>query len=342
MHHFRAFGGVLASELHFPELRPAAPSPPDWTLRVGAAEPFAVEAGGTRLLGAQRYPGDVDVRLLASGHRLRVETSDIGDFDVTLPRDVVWRPRAGASEEWARFDVLGRVLPVMLHLSGRLVLHGSSVALPGGGAVAFLAPKGRGKSTLALALAQRGGRLLSDDVTVLEPAGAGWVARPGVHAVRLWDDAVRGLGAGAYGELGSVGRKLVVQEVPDAIRAEAPAPLAAVYLLTGQAPEGGVVAARATLRVREAALTIVRQATAGALLGGGEGARLLERASDVARHVPVHTLHVVRDFSRLDELVARLLAWQAEATTGRDTRAPSHGTVGGVAALAPAAGGRRA
>ena len=38
MHHFRAFGGVLASELHFPELRPAAPSPPDWTLRVGAAE----------------------------------------------------------------------------------------------------------------------------------------------------------------------------------------------------------------------------------------------------------------------------------------------------------------
>jgi hypothetical protein len=52
-------------------------------------------------------------------------------------------------------------------------------------------------------------------------------------------------------------------------------------------------------------------------------------------------LDVVRDFSRLDELVARLLAWQAEAT-GRDTRATSHGTVGGVAALAPAAGRRRA
>lgn len=309
MHHFRVFGGVLRSTLRFPELRTVAPAPADWTLAVGAPEPWPADAA---VLGAQRYPGDVEVRLLSAGRRLRIETSDIGHFDVDLPGEVVWRPAEGASEDWARFDLLGRVLPIVLHMAGHLVLHGSSAVGPDGGAVALLAPKGRGKSTLALAMAQRGGRLLSDDVTVLEGPGDGWLARPGVHSVRLWDDAVRGLGADAYGELGAVGRKRVVQEVPDALRAGAPAPLAAVYLLTGREPERGAVAARARLGHREAALALVRQATAGSLLGGEEGARLLARASDVARRVPVHALDAAYDFARLDELVARLAEWSLE------------------------------
>ncbi|HEY0971270.1 MAG TPA: hypothetical protein VGE02_09910 [Gemmatimonadales bacterium] len=324
MHHFRAFGGVLGSEIHFPELRAVAPSPPDWTLRVGVPEPFVADA---TVLGAQRYPGDVHVRLLQAGRRLRMETSDIGDFDLAASGDIVWRPREGASEEWARFDLLGRILPVALHMAGHLVLHGSSVALPGGGAVAFLAPKGRGKSTLALAIAQRGGRLLSDDVTVLEREGGEWRARPGVHAVRLWEDSVRGLGADSYGEPGSVGRKLVVTDLPDALRADGPAPLRAIHLLSGRAPAGGEPATRDRLGVREAALGLVRQATAGSLLGGMEGARLLARASEVARAVPVYALDVAHDFSRLDDLVARLLDWSREddamATTERP--APSDG-----------------
>jgi hypothetical protein len=318
------FGGRLRSALVFPELRPAVPGVsgdrPDWTLAVGPAdEAFAP----LERLGAHRYPGDVEVALLRGARRWRVATSDLGDFDLDDGGAITWRPRPGAREDLARFDLLGRVLPLALHRDGALVLHGSSVTL-GDGAVAFLAPKGHGKSTLALLLAQRGARLLSDDATVLRPDADGVLAHPGVHAVRLWDDAADRLAVHAYGEPGLVGRKLVVTGVPEALRAEEPAPLRAVYLLRppdeplAPAPGAGDAATRTRLGATEGAVALVRHTTAGGLLGGSEAPRVLERAAAVARRVPVYALAVARDLARLGEAAAVIERWHlprvAEAT----------------------------
>ena len=131
--------------------------------------------------------------------------------------------------------------------------------------------------------------------------------------MRLWDDSARELAVARYGPTGSVGRKLVVHGVPEALRAHAPAPLDAIYLLTGAAPDGEPPAARRQQSPRAAALALVRQATAGGLLGGAEGARLLQRASAVARLVPVYVLDVVRDFQRLDDVAAMLNDWSTAA-----------------------------
>lgn len=307
------FGGRLRSALAFPELRPAAgDAVPDWTLEVGPADAATLPA--TERVGAQRYPGDVEVVLLRAADRWRVATSDLGDFDLTPDgRRITWRPRPGAREDLARFDLLGRVLPLALHLGGSLALHGSSVALAGDGAVAFLGPKGQGKSTLALALAQRGGRLLSDDVTIVAwPEGHDRpVARPGVHAVRCWDDTADALDVRTYGAPGTVGRKLLVAAVPDRLRAGEAAPLRAVYLLRPSSAEGAPAAVRTPVAATAAALALVRQTTAGGLLGGREGALVLERAARLARAVPVWELAVAHDFGRLGEATATVAGWHA-------------------------------
>ena len=333
MHRYAVFGGRLRSTLAFPELR-AAPDdgrPDDWSLTVAAPHasphdsphdsPHASprDSSTAEPVGSHRYAGEVLVRLLRTGHGLRIETSDIGSFDLAAGGAIAWRPTPGAREDLARFDVLGRVIPIALHQAGALVLHGSSVAWDGAGAVAFLAPKGHGKSTLALALAQRGARLLSDDATVIAPGADGRpVARPGVHAVRLWEDSAERLAVRRYGDPGSLGRKVVVPAVPVELLATADAPLRAVYLLTGRAPDGDAPAQRAPVAARDAAVQLVRQTSAGGLLGGVEAARVLERAAAVVRAVPVYALDHVRDYARLDEVADAVAAWHREGSVAAE------------------------
>ena len=318
---YAVYGGRLRSALVLPELRPALPHPrpPDWTLRVA---PLAGRADGpdsAERIGGQRYADDVDVELLRAGERWRVTTSDVGDFDLGADGEITWWCREGAREDLAGFDLLGRVLPLLLYREGALPLHASSVVV-GSEAVAFVGPKGHGKSTLALCLAQRGARLLSDDVSVLRLDGGAVIAHPGVHAVRLWEDAAERLDVRAYGAPGAIGRKLVVGAVPPALLADEPAPLAAVYVLqppaadrSGETSDASEAAARRPLGATAAALALVRHTTAGGLLGGGEAARVLERAAAVARLVPVYALDLARDFARLDEAAATVAGWHPPA-----------------------------
>ncbi|MHB1223318.1 MAG: phosphoenolpyruvate carboxykinase (ATP) [Gemmatimonadaceae bacterium] len=315
MQDYLVFGGVLRSELQWPELRACPPvSHPDWTLARGRrlALPRAASC-----LGVHRYADDVEVGLWRAGDLWRVTTSDIGDFDLTdAGRRIVWRSDSHEGEELARFDLLGRVLPLALHRGGSLSLHGSAVATPAG-AVLLLGAKGRGKSTLALTLAQRGAPLLTDDVAVVECSGTGCEVRPGVHVMRLWPDAAARLGTGDYGPPGRVGRKLVVHSLPSALRAGSVVPLAAVYLLEPAVPAGNVAAAaeRHLLRQVDAVRQLLGQVTAGNLLGGAAAPDVLARVAGLARRAPVHVLRLRHDFDQLAAVATTLLDWHREPAT---------------------------
>ena len=79
-------------------------------------------------------------------------------------------------------------MAIFLHLSRRLVLHGSGVAC-GSGLVAFVGDKGAGKSTTAAAAVSRGWPLVSDDLLVCAPTQSGWTAEATYAQLKLNPDA---------------------------------------------------------------------------------------------------------------------------------------------------------
>lgn len=87
------------------------------------------------------------------------------------------------------------VFSCVLTQRGLTCLHASVVAVEDR-AIALIGAKGTGKSTLALALARRGGRLVSDDVAAVSlEDGIFWVA-VGRATLRMRPDSAAALGAG--------------------------------------------------------------------------------------------------------------------------------------------------
>ena len=114
---------------------------------------------------------------------------DHADFTITTnPNLIVIRP-ADVPQETLRHLLIDQVLPLALSLQGRLILHASAVHLPGIGAIGFVGESGRGKSTLAAALAARGARVISDDSLAIDFKSGAPVAIPAYPGLRLWPGA---------------------------------------------------------------------------------------------------------------------------------------------------------
>lgn len=304
---YAVFGGCLRSDIAFRELALVQSGRPDWTLRTVQA--VGASCGAERL-GQDQVDGSVYVRLYRRRDGYLLEFDDTGSFEVSAGgSEIRWCPGPHATLEAARTDVIGRVLAVALHASGTLSLHGSAVAL-GCGGVAFLAPKFHGKSTLALALANAGARLITDDTLPVDPGPPASV-RPGVHSLRLWDDSVARLGSVAAEATPPRGEKHLVKNLPDARMLLVPTALHAIYLLSPVASTNGVAVRRTRLSAVPSVLSLVRHAKLGPLLGRSESVHVFESAVAIARTVPVYTLEVFRDFDRLPEVVEELMGWHA-------------------------------
>src|SRR5690606_13218548 len=85
---------------------------------------------------------------------------------------------------------------------GGVTLHASSVMMESK-AIAFSAPHGFGKSTLASALTRMGFPLITDDVPPLREEAAGWTALHSLPRAKLWPDSLKALGEeeDGYGEV---------------------------------------------------------------------------------------------------------------------------------------------
>ena len=307
MHHYSIFGAGLRSDVLFPELRPSEASHPRWTLHTSHAPP--PESPAAILLGSDRVQGDVAVRLFRTEFGFRLVFDDTGTFDVRDGgAEITWHPGASALLEAARVDITGRVLALALHAAGTPCLHGSGVAV-GGRGLGFLAPKHHGKSTLALAFAAAGARILTDDTLPIE-LGTPVLARPGVHSVRMNVDTAAHFGHEHAPAAGSPDRKSRVDRLPPEQLQLEPVPLAAVYLLAPVAADAGAPPVRRLpLPGMAATMALVRHAKLGPLLGREAAAALFDQAVRIASAVPVYTLEVVRDFHRIGEVVATLAGW---------------------------------
>ena len=338
---YSVFGGRFRSDLPFPELPPPdsrserdGDGRPTYTLRRAGPHPT-----GTGALLGEEDAGDAGrLRLFRADAGLRLVHDRTGTYDVHPERGLVeWHPLPGGTDdELVRTAVLGRVLPVLLHGRGLFLLHASGVSV-NGRALGFAAPKGHGKSTVALAMATQGAGLIADDTLVLdldEPVRA-W---PGDRHLKVWDDAAkaRELPLPARRPLASLSadrtasgeekRKYLLTggDIPGLHWEEERLPLAALYFLVptpagnGEGADAGGSGDRdgdgsATRRVRlssvEAAPVLVSCAKLAPLLHDSEASVLLERATRVAEHVPVYAIELPRDHSRLSGVCGDIRRW---------------------------------
>jgi hypothetical protein len=177
-------GLPLASALPLPELRVTGAAPQCViTIDRTATPPADVDwfhewrkPRGPRWLSFGRIDG---------GYLLRFPA--LADFAVnSAATRIVARPTAGLPVGTLRHLLIDQILPLAASRHGQVALHASAVHLDGIGVVGFAGEAGRGKSTLAAALAASGARVVTDDCLTIESRGEALYAIPGYPGLRLW------------------------------------------------------------------------------------------------------------------------------------------------------------
>jgi hypothetical protein len=187
---YRVGGITLVSEIALPELpliqhQDATPHPV--MIRFGEVPSLLPDAV------------EVDPGCFATTTQYLLCVVGIARYLVTEGREIVVDPDANAVPLDVRAYLLGAIFVVLCQQRGLLPLHASAVA-GNSGVVAFLANSGQGKSTLAAHLAQRGFRVIADDICLIDaaPPGAAMVI-PTAPWLKLWRNSLENLGRQAEG-----------------------------------------------------------------------------------------------------------------------------------------------
>lgn len=188
---YRLCGWRVRSDLPQPDLLPwmGAPlAPVDLHIELGAVE---------ERLGDLLYEGPI-LQLGADG-TCRFAIEGVAVYRISPDGcSIRVQPRVPEDFPALRTFLLGSVLAIACQRRGVLPLHACCVRLPtpsGDVAVAFSAPSGVGKSTLASAFIRRGYSILADDMTLLAiDSQQGTLALPTFPRVKLWGDALERFG----------------------------------------------------------------------------------------------------------------------------------------------------
>lgn len=218
VHHYRVFGLAVRSDIELPELfADDERTPPDVTITL------------------ERIDTEIDQDgLQAEEGALVLVVPQIARFRIIDGTRIVVDPKSGVPARNIRLFLLGSAFGALLHQRGLLPLHANAIEIDGM-AVAFMGPSGTGKSTLATWFHDRGFKVISDDVCVVDFGLEGRPqAAPGLPRLRLWTDALELTGRDHLGlarsYLDDEDEKFDVPvEAASAARSEVQ--LAAIYLL---------------------------------------------------------------------------------------------------------------
>lgn len=174
---YRAYGLNIFSEMPIPELVKSEFDNIDVTIKYGNIECSKFVNRGYLSITEETELGYICF------------IRDVGAVQVNSKRNIVVDPYRDAEEKGLRFLVSGIALGLLLDLRGLFTLHGSAVA-SGDRALAFLGPKGAGKSTTSAILHSLGYKVVTDDLIALEIRANGVYVRPGFPSLKLYPDAI--------------------------------------------------------------------------------------------------------------------------------------------------------
>lgn len=299
MYLYKAFGISVKSEVLIPQFNSTENRQIDAFIKFGEVRELLPSAG--KIARVARI----------SSREICFYWSRIGWFLVRNGDEIVVEPETGAAEKLISLALIGVVFATLLQQRGMLVLHASAVAVEGA-AVAFLGQKGKGKSTTAALLHQRGHPVISDDVVAVRFAESGLPSvAPGFPSFKLLPDTISALGDdpaaltqcydGAEKRFRSFSDNFSHEEIP----------LKAVFCLA----ESKKIQSK-LLEPQQAVTTLIAN-TYLARYGeqmflNGEAITNLRQCSNIVNRIPVYHLERPKSFHRLKEF-AELIELQSTA-----------------------------
>lgn len=189
MHYYTAFGFSFAMEWPLEGLVESVPSSStDVTVTIGKTPKELANPQTTRLF------------FQVAPNEFLLQFEGVANYYVTNGNSIVIEPLTDDRKAITTF-LLGTTLTALLHQQGVLPLHASVVQI-GDACVAFSGKSGMGKSTLAAHFAQKGYKVLSDDVCAIRLSQDGIpYVYPAFPQFKLWKDALS--------ELNLVGSELI-------------------------------------------------------------------------------------------------------------------------------------
>jgi hypothetical protein len=184
-------GGItIVSEIALPELP---------LIQRGGATSHPVNIRLGDVAGPLPNAVEIDPDCFATPSHYFLRIPGIARYLVADGREVVVKPDADALAVDVRAYLLGTIFVALCQQRGLLPLHASAV---GGraGVAAFLARSGQGKSSLAAHLAQRGFRVLADDICLIDSTQSDEaIVIPTAPWLKLWRNSLQNLGRQAEG-----------------------------------------------------------------------------------------------------------------------------------------------
>jgi hypothetical protein len=289
---YRVYGVTVGSDVPLADVpRSTARRPIQISIGVGA-RPDAVPGAvfhEWRVKGATRHRPWLSVARLESGYLLRFPT--LSDFTVSADgARITCHPAPRLPSATLSHLLLDQVLPLAISRRGALALHASAVHVPRLGTIAFVGPTGTGKSTLAAALTTHGCAVVTDDCLAVDVAG-GCLAIPAYPGVRLWRDAVRGLGVDDGGTRVAhyTNKRRLLGHA--ASHRSSPSPITAVFVL-GRRRRRGLPTTSRELGARDRLMALASCVYVLDVEDRGQLADMFRALTSLVTRVPVARLHL--------------------------------------------------
>jgi hypothetical protein len=215
-------------------------------------------------------------------------------------RQVAVDPERVASVEALGQLLTGQIAVLVLLRRGVPVLHASAVTFDEG-AIAFMAPSGHGKTTMAASFLTDGATILTDDALPLLQRSDGVYGVPGVPSMKVWP-ATAELCLGVHEDLQplvTAPSKRLLHVAGRFSYATEPALLRAIYVLRRYAPElsGCTDIMIRPLTGRDRVAALLSNTLQRATLNPQETARMLPTYARLAAQVPVKVLAYPEGFA---------------------------------------------
>ena len=178
---YSVFGLQVESELELPGLKNGNNSPCDLVITEGNV-PDNI-SNGVEYQGNFQYD---DKNFL-------FKSKNSGKFLIKNSNEIIFEKYANSTYEDVQALLLSVVLGIVLHKKEKFPLHASAVEYEDK-TLLFSGPCGSGKSTVAAAFIKQGAKLISDDITVIEPLEDKFLAVPFFSHMKLWPDSLHELG----------------------------------------------------------------------------------------------------------------------------------------------------